>query len=141
MFPYFSSPGHNGFLNDNSVTFIDKKDHSDPLKRENFCRQTLMIMTPYGLNTEDSVWVVPFDNIEVGTFCFAHILHFMDCFSRLELWKMNLFSHYFINFSFTFLYIFTSIVTIITLLLLLLLLLMLPILFSFLTCYLLLLLF
>ena len=83
LFLYFSSPGHNRFLNDVSVTFIDKKDPSDPLKRENFSRQTLMIMAPYGLNIEDSVWVLPFDNIEVGTFCFAHILHFMDYWNGL----------------------------------------------------------
>ena len=36
LFRHFSSPGHNGFLNDVSVTFIDKTDPSDPLKRENF---------------------------------------------------------------------------------------------------------
>ena len=34
LFRYFSIPGHNGFLNDNSVTFIDKTDPSEPLKRE-----------------------------------------------------------------------------------------------------------
>ena len=38
------------------------------------------------------------------------------CFSRLELWKMNLFSHYFINFSFTFLFIATNIIAMVTLL-------------------------
>ena len=36
------------------------------------------------------------------------------CFSGLELWKMNLFSHYFINFSFTFLFIVTSIITMVS---------------------------
>ena len=36
FFRHFSSPGHNGFFNDVSVTFIDKTDPSDPLKRENF---------------------------------------------------------------------------------------------------------
>ena len=36
LFRHFSRPGHNGFLNDVSVTFIDKPDPSDPLKRENF---------------------------------------------------------------------------------------------------------
>ena len=30
-------------------------DPSDPLKRENFWRETLMTMAPYGLNIEDSV--------------------------------------------------------------------------------------
>ena len=54
-FWHFSSPGHNGFLNYVSVTFIDKTDPSDPLKRENFWRETLMTMAPYELNIEDSV--------------------------------------------------------------------------------------
>ena len=55
LFRHFSSPGHNCFLNDVSVTFIDKTDRSDPLKRENFWRETLMTMEPYELNIEDSV--------------------------------------------------------------------------------------
>ena len=41
LFRHFSSPGHHGFLNDVSVTFIDKTDPSDPLKREHFWRETL----------------------------------------------------------------------------------------------------
>ena len=53
------------------------------------------------------------------------------CFSGVELWKMSLFSHYFINFSFTFLFIGTSIITMVTLLLLSLFSLILPVLFSF----------
>ena len=57
----------------------------------------------------------------------------MACFSRLELWKMNLFSQYFTSFSFTFLFIVTSIITMVTLLLLLFLLLLL-VLFSFVMC-------
>ena len=52
---HFSSPAHNDFLNDISVTFIDKTDPSDPLKRENFWRETLITMGPSGLNIEDSV--------------------------------------------------------------------------------------
>ena len=55
LFRHFSSPGHNGFLSDVSETFIDKTDPSDPLKQENFCRETLMTMAPCGLNIEDSV--------------------------------------------------------------------------------------
>ena len=47
--------GHNGFLNDVSITFIDKTDPSDPLRREDYWRKTLKTMVPYGLNTEDSV--------------------------------------------------------------------------------------
>ena len=52
------------------------------------------------------------------------------CFYGMELWKMNLFSYYFINSSFPFLFIVTSIITMSTLLLLSLFLLMLPVLFS-----------
>ena len=55
LFRHFSSPGHNGFVNDVSVTFIDKTDTSDPLKRENFCREALMTMVLFGLNIEGSV--------------------------------------------------------------------------------------
>ena len=52
---HFSSPGYNGFLIDVFVTFIDKTDPSDPIKRENYCRETLMTMEIYGLNNKDSV--------------------------------------------------------------------------------------
>ena len=52
---HFSSPVRNGFLNETSITFIYKIDPSDPLKRENVWRETLMIMVPYGLNIEDRV--------------------------------------------------------------------------------------
>ena len=55
LFRHFSSPGHNGFLNDVSVTFIDKVDHSDPVKRENFLREILVTMAVYGFNIERSV--------------------------------------------------------------------------------------
>ena len=35
---------------DVSVTFIDKTDPSDPLKREDYWRSTLKTMAPFGLN-------------------------------------------------------------------------------------------
>ena len=41
-----------------SITFIDKTDPPDPLRREDYWRQTLKTMVPYGLNIEDSVWWV-----------------------------------------------------------------------------------
>ena len=44
LFQHFSSPGHNGFLNDIFVAFIDKTDPSDPLKCTNFWQETLMAM-------------------------------------------------------------------------------------------------
>ena len=55
LFSHFSMAGHNGFLNDVSITFIDKTDPSDPLRREDYWRQTLKTMVPYGLNIENSV--------------------------------------------------------------------------------------
>ena len=58
LFKHFSSPGHNGFLNDVLITFIDKTDPSDPLKREDYWRRTLKTMVLFGLNIEDSVWSI-----------------------------------------------------------------------------------
>ena len=55
LYRHFSSPGHRGFLNDVSVTLIDKTDGSDPKKREDYWMKTLKTMAPYGLNIEDSV--------------------------------------------------------------------------------------
>ena len=53
LFRHFSSPGRNGFLNV-SITFIDKTDPSDPLKREDYWRRTLKTTAPFGLNIEDN---------------------------------------------------------------------------------------
>ena len=55
LFSHFSMAGHDGFLNDVSITFIDKTDQSDPLRGEDYWRLTLKTMVPYGLNIEDSV--------------------------------------------------------------------------------------
>ena len=44
FFRHFSNPGHNVFLNNASITFIDKTDPSDPLKRENFWREIIKTM-------------------------------------------------------------------------------------------------
>ena len=43
-----------GFLNDVSVTLIDKIDGSDPKKRKDYWMKTLKTMVPYGLYIEDS---------------------------------------------------------------------------------------
>ena len=51
LFSHFSMV----LLNDVSITFIDKADPSDPLRREDYWRQTLKTMVSYGLNIEDSV--------------------------------------------------------------------------------------
>ena len=55
LFSHFSMAAHDWFLNDVSVTFIDKTDPSDPLRREDYWRQALKTMVPHGLNIEDSV--------------------------------------------------------------------------------------
>ena len=55
LFSHFSTAGHNGLLNDVSITFIGKTDPSDPLLREDYWRQTLKTMVLYRLNIEDSV--------------------------------------------------------------------------------------
>ena len=55
LFKHFSSPGHNGFLNDVLITFIDKTDPSDPLKREGYWNRTLKTMAPHGFDFENSV--------------------------------------------------------------------------------------
>ena len=55
LYRHFSGEGHRGFLNDLSVTFIDKADGSDPKKREDYWMKTLKTMAPYGLNIEESV--------------------------------------------------------------------------------------
>ena len=56
LYRHLNSPGHRGFLNDVSVTLIDKMDGSDHKKREDYWMKTLKTMAPYGLNIEDSVW-------------------------------------------------------------------------------------
>ena len=55
LYEHFCSNNHNCFISDISVTFIDKPDPSDPLKREDYWRSTLKTMAPFGLNIEESV--------------------------------------------------------------------------------------
>ena len=50
LFSHFSMAGHDRFLNDVSITFIDKTDPSDPLRREDYWRKTRKTMVPYGFN-------------------------------------------------------------------------------------------
>ena len=53
LYKHFETEGHKGFLNEASVTFIDKTDGKDPKKR--YWMRTLKTMEPYGLNVADSV--------------------------------------------------------------------------------------
>ena len=47
VFEYFSSNDHSGFLEDCSITLIDKTDGSDPTRREEYWRTVLKTITPY----------------------------------------------------------------------------------------------
>ena len=47
--------GHDGFFRDVSITFIDKNDPFDALRREDYWRKILKTTVAYGLNIEDSV--------------------------------------------------------------------------------------
>ena len=42
------------FVNDASIIFIDKKDPTDALKREQYRRRTLETLVPYGLKVCES---------------------------------------------------------------------------------------
>ena len=55
LYSHFESEGHNGFLEDVSITLIDKTDGSDPTKRETFWMHTLKTLAPYGLNVENGI--------------------------------------------------------------------------------------
>ena len=55
LFKHFNGMGRNGFLNNISITLIDKTDSKNPKKREDYWRITLKTYSPSGLNVEDSV--------------------------------------------------------------------------------------
>ena len=52
LFEYFSEEGHHNFLEDVSITLIDKIDPSNPLQRENYWRSSLKTMTPCPAGTQ-----------------------------------------------------------------------------------------
>ena len=54
LYDHFIEKDHKEFLQDVSITFIDKTDPSDPLKREKYWRDTLKTLAPYGLNISES---------------------------------------------------------------------------------------
>ena len=51
VFEHFCSNDHHSFLEDCSITLIDKTDGSDP--REEYWRRILKTVTPYRLNMID----------------------------------------------------------------------------------------
>ena len=50
FFEHFYRDGHNGFLEEVAITFIDKTDGRDPKNRENYWIRTLKTLAPEGLN-------------------------------------------------------------------------------------------
>ena len=50
LFEHFHSEKHNGFLQDCSITLIDKTDGSDLTRREEYWRVVPKTVAPYGLN-------------------------------------------------------------------------------------------
>ena len=55
VFGHLLSDSHDGFLESVSITFIEKSDPLDPLKREDYRRRTLCTMSPQDINVEESV--------------------------------------------------------------------------------------
>ena len=52
-FEHFANEGHCSFLEDITITFINKTDPKDPSRREHYWRHTLKTMAALGLNVED----------------------------------------------------------------------------------------
>ena len=50
LFDHFYSEEHDGFLQDCSITLIDKTDDSDPTRQEEYWCVVLKTVAPYGLN-------------------------------------------------------------------------------------------
>ena len=55
-FNHFCTSGHAEILNNVSITFIDKTDPLDPLKKKDYWRCILKTMAPFQLDIEESVW-------------------------------------------------------------------------------------
>ena len=55
LYKHFQTEGHKGFLNEASVTLIDKMNGKDPKKRERYWIQTLKTTELNGFNIADSL--------------------------------------------------------------------------------------
>ena len=55
LYENFYDSEHSGFLNDVSITFIDKTDPTNPLQREHYWKHTLETFTPYSINIKENV--------------------------------------------------------------------------------------
>ena len=60
IFEHFNSEGQTDYLENLSVTFIDKTDIQNPEWRENHWIHTLTTVAPYDLNILSSVWIALF---------------------------------------------------------------------------------
>ena len=60
LFKHFNSHGHNGFLNNVSISLIDETDCKNPEKREDYWRRTLKTYSLFVLKVEDSVRPTPY---------------------------------------------------------------------------------
>ena len=70
LYRHFSSPGHRGFLNDVSVTLIDKTDGPDPKKREDYWMKTLKTMAPWNHEAIPPNWKTIYGITEVRIYLF-----------------------------------------------------------------------
>ena len=79
-FEHYVADNHNCFLNDCSVTLIDKIDGSDPTRREEYWRKALTTVAPYGLNTLNR-WLLlhAFIHFSAGVFNVKYILLNLSC--------------------------------------------------------------
>ena len=55
LYSHFEREEHNSFLEDVSITLINKTDGSDPTKRETFWMHTLKTLAPYKINVENGM--------------------------------------------------------------------------------------
>ena len=55
LYQHFESEGHAEFIDDVSMTLIDKTYGSNPTNRDNYWMRTLKTFAPYGPNVEDSI--------------------------------------------------------------------------------------
>ena len=60
LYEHFLKDDHHGFEKDVSICLIDKTQSSDPHKREYYWMRILKTLAPFGLNTEDTYWVITF---------------------------------------------------------------------------------
>ena len=55
LYKHFEIERHTEFLDDVSITLVDKTDGSNSANRENYWMQTLKTFASYGLNVADSI--------------------------------------------------------------------------------------